>query len=255
MGTLIKNLITAIAVISLGIGQTSVSGELSTDFTLGDTLSYTSPYTGITLSGDGWELSTNLLGGIVNIEEAKYSWSVSDAVTLTFGSQAEPYGIAWGLHRPSNNKFVSVPREHGVVSGVGVSTSVVGVGVNALVGNDNYWGTRISYGISLFGIDTKFGLSVNSNDAQLVDVSESGSVLGFPFEASFEYDLAEEADGAFWLRGVVTPSFAKGAFLLIGYNSDEEVLYGVGYKCTDRTFLSTELSGEGDMVIRASYSF
>ena len=55
MGTLIKNLITAIAVISLGIGQTSVSGELSTDFTLGDTLSYTSPYTGITLAGDGWE--------------------------------------------------------------------------------------------------------------------------------------------------------------------------------------------------------
>ena len=255
MGTLIKNLITAIAVISLGIGQTSVSGELSTDFTLGDTLSYTSPYTGIALAGDGWELSTNLLGGIVNIEEAKYSWSVSDAVTLTFGSQAEPYGIAWGLHRPSNNKFVSVPRGHSVVSGVGVSTSVVGVGVNALVGNDEYWGARISYGINLFGIDTKFGLSVNSNDAQLVDVSESGSVLGFPYEASFEYDLAEEADGAFWLRGVVTPGFAKGAFLLIGYNSDEEVLYGVGYKCTDRTFLSTELSGEGDMIIRASYSF
>ena len=252
--TLIRNLIIA-CVISLGIGQTKISGELSTDFTLGDALSYNSPYTGVTLAGEGWELSTNLLGGIVNIEEAKYSWSVTDAVTLTFGSQAEPYGIAWGLHRPSNNKFVSVPRGHNVVSGVGVSTSVVGVGINALVGNDNYWGTRISYGIGLFGIDTKFGLSVNSNDAQLVDVSKSGSVLGFPFEASFEYDLAEEADGAFWLRGVVTPGFAKGAFLLIGYNSDEEVLYGVGYKCNDRTFLSTELSGEGDMVIRASYSF
>ena len=107
----------------------------------------------------------------------------------------------------------------------------------------------------MLGIDTKFGLSINSNDAQLVDVSKSGSVLGFPFEASFEYDLAEEADGAFWLRGVVTPGFAKGAFLLIGYNSDEEVLYGVGYKCNDRTFLSTELSGEGDTIIRASYSF
>ena len=142
--TLIRNLIVAF-VISLGMGQTTISGELSTDFTLGDTLSYGSPYTGVTLAGEGWELSTNLLGGIVNIEEAKYSWSVTDVVTLTFGSQAEPYGIAWGLHRPSNNKFVSVPREHSVVSGVGVSTSVVGVGINALVGNDEYWGVRISY--------------------------------------------------------------------------------------------------------------
>ena len=80
--TLIRNLIIA-CVISLGIGQTTISGELSTDFTLGDTLSYGSPYTGVTLAGEGWELSTNLLGGIVNIEEAKYSWSVTDVVTLT----------------------------------------------------------------------------------------------------------------------------------------------------------------------------
>ena len=40
--TLIRNLIIA-CVISLGIGQTTISGELSTDFTLGDTLSYSSP--------------------------------------------------------------------------------------------------------------------------------------------------------------------------------------------------------------------
>ena len=255
MGTLIKNLITAIVVISLSMGQTTVSGEYSTDITFGDTTSFASPYTGITLAGDGWELSTNLSEGSVNIEEAKYSWSVSDAVTLTFGSQAEPYGIAWGLHRPSNNSFVSVPREHNVVSGVGVSTSMVGVGINALYGNDEYWGARISYGVSLFGVDTKFGLSVNSNDAQLIDVSKSGSVFGFPFESSFEYDLAEDADGAYWLRGVTTPAFAKGAFLLIGYNSDEEVLYGVGYNCSDRTHFSTELSAEGDMSLRVSYSF
>ena len=262
--TLIRNLIIA-CVISLGIGQTTISGELSTDFTLGDTLSYGSPYTGITLAGEGWELSTNLLGGIVNIEEAKYSWSVTDVVTLTFGSQAEPYGIAWGLHRPSNNKFVSVPRGHNVVSGVGVSTSVVGVGINALVGNDNYWGTRISYGIGLFGIDTKFGLSVNSNDAQLIDVSVNGSALGFPFATSLEYDLSEEADGAYWLRGEVSPSFIKGAYLLVGLNSDDELLYGVGYNCSDNVKIITEFSSgvkdadgndvESDFSIRASYSF
>ena len=97
----------------------SVSGELSTDITFGDTTTFTSPYTGLNFSGDGWVVSTNLSDGMVNIEEAKYSWSVVDGVTLTFGSQAEPFGLAWGLHRPSNNWFVSSPREHSVSNGVG----------------------------------------------------------------------------------------------------------------------------------------
>ena len=53
----------------------------------------------------------------------------------------------------------------------------------------------------------------------------------------------------------ISPSFAKGAFGLIGYNSDEEVLYGVGYKCSDSVKLSSELSGDGDTSFRVSYSF
>ena len=99
--------------------STSVSGEFSTDITFGDAVRFGSHYSGLTLSGDGWELSTNLLDGMVNIEEAKYTWSLTDDVDLTFGSQAEPYGLAWGLHRPSNNWFVSTPREHNVTNGLG----------------------------------------------------------------------------------------------------------------------------------------
>jgi len=232
---------------------TEVNGEFSTDVTFGETTSFSNPYTGLVLLGDGWELSTNLSEGNVNVEEAKYNWSLSEAITLTFGSQAEPYGLAWGLHRPSNNQFVSAPRAHSVSDGVGISTSALGVGVNAFYGNDTYWAARLSYGVSLFGINSTIGLSVNSNDAQLLDVSEKGNVLGIPYEASLEYDLAN--DGAYWLRGVVTPSFAKGAFGLIGYNSDEEVLYGVGYKCSDSVKLSSELSGDGDTSFRVSYSF
>ena len=263
----IRNLIITAALVTgiFGIANAqTVSGEFSSDVTFGDATAFSTPYTGLNISGDSWELSTNLSDGNVNVEEAKYNWAISSAITATFGSQAEPYGIAWGSHRPSNNSFVSAPRDHSISTGVGVSAAAYGVGVNAFYGGDAtddagesaaYWAARVSYGISQFGINSTIGLSVNSNDAQLVDVSESGSFLGFPFETSFEYDLAEEADGAFWLRGVVTPGFAKGAFLLIGYNSDEEVLYGVGYKCTDRCFLSTELSGEGDTIIRASYSF
>ena len=78
----------------------------------------TSPYMGVSLSGDGWVISTNLSDGMVNVEEAKYSWSINDNVSMTFGSQAEPYGLAWGLHRPSNNWFVSTPRDLAIDSDI-----------------------------------------------------------------------------------------------------------------------------------------
>ena len=231
-----------------------ISGELSTDFTFGDENTTTSPYIGVSLSGDGWVISTNLSDGMINVEEAKYSWSINDNVSMTFGSQADPYGLAWGLHRPSNNWFVSTPRDHNITNGIGVNTSVGGVGVNFLYGGgtEDYWGTRVSYELSGLGINSEIGLSVNSNEAQLLDVSVGGSI----FEASFEYDLSEETDGDYWARGVVNPF--GGVHFLVGYNSNEEVLYGVGYKCNGNMHVSTEFSSEDeedDVVIRASYSF
>ena len=255
----------------------SVTGEFSTDITFGDATTFVSPYTGMTFSGDGWVLSTNLSDGMVNIEEAKYTWTVVEGMTLTFGSQAEPYGLAWGLHRPSNNWFVSSPRDHSVTNGVGFGMDKWGVGVNLFYGGSSedvldeegivteegsqYWASRFSYDVSFAGIDSKFGLSLNSNESQLIDVSLGNDL----FTTSFEYDLSEEADGAYWLRGVVTPPQAQGAFLLIGYNSDEVVTYGVGYKCSDRMKVVSEFTSglkdadgnevENDFAIRASYSF
>ena len=59
----------------------NISGELSTDITFGeDENTSTAPYLGVTLGGDSWVISTNLSDGLVNIEEAKYSWNVSDNV-------------------------------------------------------------------------------------------------------------------------------------------------------------------------------
>jgi hypothetical protein len=253
----IRNLIITAALVTGMFGivnaQAEVSGEFSTDVTIGDATAFSSPYTGLSISGDGWELSTNLSDGDVIVEEAKYNWAISDAITATFGSQAEPYGIAWGSHRPSGNSFVSAPRDHSISSGVGISTSAYGVGANAFYGDDNYWAARASYDVSALGINSTVGLSVNSSDAQLIDASTNGSALGIPYESSFEYDLAN--DGAYWLRGVVTPDFAKGAYGIIGYNSDEEVTYGIGYNASDNFKVSTELSGDGDSVIRFSYSF
>ena len=213
MNTITRNLMVFFAILSammFGTNEAKVSGEFSSAITFGDVVSFTTPYTGITLTGNDWELSTNLSDGMVTIEEAKYKWAVTDKVTATFGSQALPYGIAWGLHRPSQNAFVSVPREHVVGNGFGLSTSVYGVGIQTFYGNDEYWAGRLSY--SLW--DQTIGLSVDGEEALLLDVSSEASVLGFPIVTSGEYDLSEEGDGWFWVRSVVTPTFAKGASIL-----------------------------------------
>ena len=247
----------------------SVAGEFSTDIIFGDATMINTVYTGLILSGEGWVLSTNLTDGMVNIEEAKYSWTVVDGMTLTFGSQAEPYGLAWGLHRPSMNWFASTPREHMITNGVGFGLNKWGVGADLFWGGDSmneemeselYWAGRFSYGLNLLGIDSKFGLSLNSNESQLVDVSMGNNL----FTTSLEYDLSSEADGAYWVRGVVTPPQAQGVFLLIGLNSDEVMTYGVGYKCSDKMKVVSEFTSgkdsdgneiENDFSIRASYSF
>ena len=255
MNTITRNLIVFLAALSammFGNDGTKITGQFSTDIAVNDsTISFTTPYTGVVLSGDNWELSTNLSDGVVTIEEAKYNWAITDKVTATFGSQAVPYGIAWGLHRPSANSFVSVPREHMVGSGVGISTSVYGVGIQTFYGNDEYWAARLSY--SLW--DQTVGLSVDGEEALLIDISGTVDVVGFPITSSLEYDLSGEGDGTFWVRSVVTPTFAKGASVLVGFNSDDELTYGLRYKCSDRCYLSTELSAEGDTMIRVSYSF
>ena len=247
----------------------SVAGEFSTDIIFGDATMINTVYTGLILSGEGWVLSTNLTDGMVNIEEAKYSWTVVDGMTLTFGSQAEPYGLAWGLHRPSMNWFASTPREHMITNGVGFGLNKWGVGADLFWGGDSmneemeselYWAGRFSYGLNLLGIDSNVGLSLNSNESQLVDVSMGNNL----FTTSLEYDLSSEADGAYWVRGVVTPPQAQGVFLLIGLNSDEVMTYGVGYKCSDKMKVVSEFTSgkdsdgneiENDFSIRASYSF
>ena len=243
----------------------TISGELSSDILYNNdaaegesSVSFSSPYTGLTLTGDGWELSTQILDGDVIVEEAKYSWS-SEKVSLTFGQQAVPYGIAWGLHRPSNNSWVSSPRDHSVWEGVGLSATAWGVTTQAFYGNDEYWATRLSY--SFF--DHSIGLSLNSDDARLLDVSGTATIDGvISIGTSFEYDLSEEGDGAYWLRTELTPDLFSGVSILVGYSddgddaTDAELIYGVKYRCSDNLFITSELSdSDNGYTIRASYTF
>ena len=243
------------------VAGVTVNGEFSTDMTFGEESNeFSNVYTGLSFSGEGWTLSTNLTDGMVNVEEAKYSWNVVDGVSLTFGSQAEPYGLAWGLHRPSNNWFVSSPRDHSIYEGVGINASVWGVTTQAFYGNDEYWATRLSYSL----LDHSIGLSLNSNDALLLDVSGTASVDGvISIGTSFEYDLSEEGDGAYWLRTELTPDLFSGVSILFGYSDDGDdtteddgLIYGVKYKCSDNVFITSELhDSDNGYLIRASYTF
>ena len=75
----IRNLIITAALVTGMFGivnAQSVSGEFSSDVTVGDATAFSTPYTGLSISGDGWELSTNLSYGDVNVEEAKYNWAI-----------------------------------------------------------------------------------------------------------------------------------------------------------------------------------
>jgi len=270
----LKKTMLATATLILGLigvasAQVTIQGEFSTDITFGeDNVMLSTPYTGLEFAGDQWTLSTMLSeddNGNLNIglDEAKYSWSVTDMFAVTFGRQAEPYGLAWGLHRPSTNWFVSVPREHVTQDGIGLAvTTDFGFGVQALYGNaiedggDNYWGLRASYSLSLETLKVAIGLSTNNNDAMLVDVTNSGDMIGVSYEVVLEYDMSDSDTEDYWLRSMIMPDFAKGTYFIIGMDSDEDdLVYGIGYQCSDKARISTELSGDGDTMIRVSYSF
>ena len=63
---------------------------------------------------------------------------------------------------------------------------------------------------------------------------------------SFEYDLSEEGDGAFWYRTGLTPDLFSGVSILDGYRddgddaTDAELIYGEKYKCSDKLIIAAD---------------
>ena len=251
---MVKKLLSAIAIFGMLFAQEQepvmvVSGEMSTDVLFGDTVSFTSPYTGLSLSGEGWQLSSRLIDGSMMVEEAYYTLG-ADFASLTLGKQRVPYGLANAWHRPSQNPFASEPSAQTYAEGIGVSVEMLGVGVEAHYGNDEAYSARLSYGV--LGHST--GLSMNSDDGMLVDAS--GDLFGM-VTSYLQYDLSEETSGDFWYRAVVAPEFTKGISALVGYSSvgeETETMYGVGYQFGGAS-LRSELSADGDVQVRISYSF
>ena len=249
-----KKLLSAIAIMGALFAQETepvmvVSGEMSTDVVFGDTVSFTSPYTGLSLSGEGWQLSSQLTEGSMVVEEAYYTLDANFA-SLTLGKQRVPFGLANAWHRPSQNPFASEPSAQTYAEGIGGTVEMLGVGVEAHYGNDEAYSARLSYGV----LGHSAGLSMNSDDGMLVDAS--GDLFGM-VTSYLQYDLSDTTSGDFWYRAVIAPEFTKGISALVGYSSvgdETETMYGIGYQYGGAS-LRSELSADGDMQIRISYSF
>ena len=231
----------------------SWNGEFSTDITFGDTVSFGSAYTGISYSGEGWKLTSHLSEGGVNVEEAYYNVDAK-YTSVTLGQQMVPFGIANHWHRPSANPFVSEPSSQAYAVGLGASTEFAGVGIAGFYGDNQSYSMRASYGL----VGHTAGVSINSDEARLLDASGEFSYDSFGSISSyFEYDLSEETSGDLWYRAVISPSFTKGITALVGYSSvgdETETMYGVGYHY-DNSYIRTELSADGDVSVRVSYTF
>ncbi|MDP6584850.1 MAG: hypothetical protein QF535_09350, partial [Anaerolineales bacterium] len=217
-----KKLLSAIAIMGTLFAQEAepvcstctemvVSGEMSTDVMYGDTVSFTSHYTGLSLSGEGWQLSSQLTDGNMTVEEAYYTLDANFAA-LTIGKQRVPFGLANAWHRPSQNPFASEPSAQTYAEGIGVTVEMMGVGVEAHYGNEQAYSARLSYDV----LGHSVGLSTNSDDGMLVDVS--GACAGM-VTSYLQYDLSDTTSGDFWYRAVIAPEFTKGISALVGYSS------------------------------------
>lgn len=243
----------SIAMMSVGIsfGQFVLTGQMSTSVNYDSTLAFASPYTGVALAGNGWELSAELTDGDFVIEEAKYTWDMNDNISFTFGSQALPYGIAWGLHRPADNMFNTMPRVGDVMNGIGVSTSALGTSIQAFYGDTSFWVMRLSYPISGYTV----GISTNSDEDKMVDMSGNKSFGFISMGISLEYDLSDEVENPYWVRSIITADKVSALSILLGYNG-LETTYGAGWKLSDNLRLVMELStGEYVKTIGIAYAF
>ena len=191
--------------------------------------------------------------GSVNVEEAYYNVDAK-VTSVTLGQQRVPYGLSNHWHRSSGNPFVSEPSSQAYAVGLGASTEFAGVGIAGFYGNDQSYSVRTSYGI----LGHSVGISINSDEARLLDASGTFSYESLGSIASyFEYDLSEETSGDLWYRAVISPSFTKGITALVGYSSvgdETETLYGVGYHYGN-SYIRSELSADGDVTVRVSYTF
>ena len=196
----------------------------------------------------------------VYVEELFYK-PYSDKFTIGLGRQAIPFGsnVPY-LDLTRGDKFTyqtPTPNDVGLLyfgDGVSVYGGVGNWFIETYHGNDiengfeEYTAGRVSYE---FG-DHFVGVSVDNENRQALDVSGYSEFVDYVTEFREDYQ---------WGRAVVRlPNMwhLKGLGLIAGLERTEDetqALYGVTWSYGENRFLSTELSGDGDLKVKLYYGF
>ena len=233
--------------------------------TLGDTVSFDKPYIWSFIKSDDSKWLASIFidapwtDDVVYVEELFYK-PYSDKFTIGLGRQAIPFGsnVPY-LDLTRGDKFTyQTPTEHDV----GLLYFGDGVSVYGGIGNffiETYYGSDIeneleSLSTTRFSYEWKdqfIGFSYDSEARQALDISGYSKYVDYVSEVGLSHDYQ-------WIRAIVKPGF-YGISLLAGYettNGESQALYGIAWQYGEpNRFLSTELSGDGDLKVKLYYSF
>jgi hypothetical protein len=240
--------------------------------TLGDTVSFDKPYLWSFIKSDDSKWMASIFveapwgDESVYVEELFYKpfgdirfGKDSDKFTIGLGRQAIPFGsnIPY-LDLTRGDKFTyqtSTMNDVGllyfgdgisVYGGVGKWFFETYLGNDIENGYDEYTTGRVSYEL---GGDHFVGFSHDNQDRESLDISGYSKYVDYVTEFREDYQ---------WGRAIVKTG-KYGLSLLAGFESDLEKtqgLYGVVWQYGEpNRFLSTELSGDGDVRVKVYYSF
>ena len=226
--------------------------------TLGDTVSFDKPYVWSLIKGDKWFTSLFIdapwARGDVYVEELMYK-PYSDKFTIAIGRQAIPFGsnVPY-LDLTRGDKFTyQTPIEHDVGllyfgDGLSVYGGIRDFFIETYYGSDiengweDYSMTRLSYEWK----NQFVGFSYDNQDRQALDISGYSKYVDYVSEIGLSHDYQ-------WVRAIVKPGL-YGVSLLAGYettNGESQALYGFAWQYGEpNRFISTELSGDGDLRVK-----
>jgi hypothetical protein len=230
------------------------------------TISFEKPYVWSFIKSDDskWGISMFLdapwARGSVYVEELFYK-PYSDKFTVVLGRQPIPFG--------SNVPYLDLTRgdkftyQTPTPNDVGLLHFGDGVSVYGGVGNwfiETYYGSDIENGFEEYTAgrvsyefgDHFVGVSLDDQNRQALDVSGYSEFVDYVTEFREDYQ---------WGRAVVRLPYMfhlQGLGLIVGLERTEDetqTLYGVTWSYGENRFLSTELSGDGDLKVKLYYGF
>jgi len=262
-----KRLLLILGMVSLLTSQTATLQNSIVGYTsIGDSVTFEKPYLWSFIKSDdkSWIASIFVEAPwrdeSIYIEELFYK-PYSDKFTIGLGRQVIPFG--------SNVPYLDLTRgdrftyQTPTPNDVGLLYFGDGVSVYGGIGNwfiETYRGNDIENGFDEYTVgrvsyefgDHFVGVSADNENRHALDVSGYSEFVDYVTEFREDYQ---------WGRAVVRlPNMwhLKGLGLIGGLERTEDetqALYGVTWSYGENRFLSTELSGDGDLKVKVYYQF